>query len=68
MKRKAQTGSNTWLKSHGTCATTLECLRVSRRIVARLQRLIFIVHDPRVLPWAVMWRPFRPAICTVVLE
>jgi hypothetical protein len=51
MKRKAQTGSNTWLKSHGTCdtagweacATTLEYRRVSRRIVARLQRLMATV-------------------------
>ena len=23
---------------------------------------------PRALPWAVMWRPFRPALCGVILD
>ena len=51
------------------CATTLECRRVSRRMVARLQRLIAIMASkPRALPWAVLWRPFRPGIRTAMLE
>jgi len=51
------------------CATTLECRCVSRRIVARLQRLMAIMASkPRALPWAVMWRPFRPCIRTAILE
>jgi len=51
------------------CATTLECRCVSRRIVARLQRLMAIMASkPRALPWAVLWRPFRPCIRTAMLE
>jgi hypothetical protein len=51
------------------CATTLECRCVSRRIVARLQRLMAIMASkPRALPWAVLWRPFRPYIRTAMLE
>jgi len=51
------------------CATTLGCWRVSRRIVARFQRLMAIMASkPRALPWAVMWRPFRPCIRTAILE
>jgi hypothetical protein len=49
--------------------TTLECRCVSRRIVARLKRLMAIMASkPRALPWAVLWRPFRPCICTAMLE
>jgi len=51
------------------CATTLECRCVSRRMVARLQRLMAIMASkPRALPWAVLWRPFRPCIRTAMLE
>jgi len=51
------------------CATTLEYRRVSRRMVARLQRLMAIMASkPRALPWAVLWRPFRPCIRTAMLE
>ena len=51
------------------CATTLECRCVSRRMVARLQRLMAIMAStPRALPWAVLWRPFRPWIRTAMLE
>ena len=51
------------------CATTLECRCVSRRMVARLQRLMAIMASkPRALPWAVMLRPFRPALCGVILD
>jgi hypothetical protein len=51
------------------CATTLGCWRVSARIVARLQRLMAIMASkPRALPWAVMLRPFRPALCGVILD
>ena len=51
------------------CATTLECRCVSARIVARLQRLMAIMASkPRALPWAVLWRPFRPCIRTATLE
>jgi len=51
------------------CATTLGCWRVSARIVARLQRLMAIMASkPRALPWAVLWRPFRPCIRTAMLE
>ena len=81
MKRGAQTRANAWLKRHGTqvwkrdtadweaCATTLGCWRVSARMVARLQRLMAIMASkPRALPWAVMWRPFRPALCGAILD
>jgi len=51
------------------CATTLDYRRVSRRMVARLQRLMAIMASkPRALPWAVLWRPFRPCIRTAMLE
>jgi len=51
------------------CATTLGCRCVSRRMVARLQRLMAIMASkPRALPWAVLWRPFRPCIRTAMLE
>jgi len=51
------------------CATTLECRCVSRRMVASLQRLMAIMAPkPRALPWAVLWRPFRPCIRTAMLE
>ena len=51
------------------CATTWECRRVSRRIVARFQRLMAIMASkPRALPWAVLWRPFRPCIRTAMRE
>jgi len=51
------------------CATTLGCWRVSARMVARLQRLMAIMASkPRALPWAVLWRPFRPCIRTAMLE
>jgi hypothetical protein len=51
------------------CATTLECRCVSRRMVARLQHLMAIMASkPRALPWAVLWRPFRPCIRIGMLE
>ena len=38
-------------------------------MVARLQRLMAIMASkPRALPWAVLWRPFRPCIRTAMLE
>jgi len=51
------------------CATTLEYRCVSARMVARLQRLMAIMASkPRALPWAVLWRPFRPCIRTAMPE
>jgi len=73
IKPKPQRGGRKQMAgSHDAAAEAQLSARVHHvggEIVTRLQRWISSLRQkPRALPWAILWRPFRPAVGTIIPE